>query len=456
MEQLDYFFNPKSIAVIGASREPKKIGHVIFRNLLEGDYKGKVYPVNPNTDNIFDQPCFPSVLKIPKPVDMAVICIPARFVPETLEECGRKGVKCAIIISSGFSEIGNSGLQKEAGDIARKHGIRVLGPNVIGLFDPYSGVDTIFNPRFKQQRPKPGCISFLSQSGATLSVIMDWMGMKGYRASKFVSYGNAMDVDEADLIEYLSHDRRTKVICIYFEGVVNGRKFYSVARKMSKRRPIIAMKGGLTESSRAAVSSHTGNLAGEAGVYSGMFRQAGIIQASDLEQVFDFARTLSTQPKPKGDRVQIITDGGGFGIIATDAVARNGFRLAKMGDRSLQGLRASVPEYVVLKNPIDLTGNATSEMYEKAISAAIRDPSVDMILLICLFQIPGLSPEVVDVIIDECSRKAKPVVVVSSGGSYTEVLKKTLEDNMVPCFSCPKRAAESLKALYDYSRNSKK
>jgi len=455
MGSLDRFFVPKSIAIIGASRDQSKIGHVVMRNMVEGDYKGKVFPVNPNTSQILGLKCYPSVTKIRERVDMAVISIPAELVPKALEECGRKGIRNVIIITGGFKEIGNNELEKKLIGIAKKHKIRVIGPNCLGVFDPDSGVDTVFLPRYKLGRPKGGEISFITQSGAVGSVVIDWMARKGYKMSKFISYGNASDVDEADLIEYLINDKKTKVICAYFEGVKEGRKFFEITRKFAGKKPIIVLKGGTTSAGTKAVSSHTGSLAGSFEVYSAAFRQAGIIQATDMEELFDYARTLSTLPNPKGHRVQIITDGGGFGVLLTDNIIKDGLSLAVMTEEKIEEMRKKMPSYVVLKNPIDLTGDADSERYQYAITAAIEDPNVDMIGLIVLLQVPRLGGEIVDTIINAFKMSQKPIFVVSAGGDYTEVLKKTLEDIGIPTFSYPQSAAKAMKVLYEFGMETK-
>jgi len=455
MDKLDYFFKPETIAVIGASSNQKKIGHVIFRNLLEGSFRGKVFPVNKKTKQILGKRCYKSITKIKEKVDLAIISIPAAFVPDVLEECGQKGVPATIIISGGFGEVGNTKLENAVKKLIDKYKIRAIGPNCLGVFDPKTGVDTIFLPKFKLERPKEGGIAFISQSGAVGSVVLDWMARKGYRVSKFISYGNAIDVDETDLMEYLIKDKKTRVVCAYFEGVKEGRKFLDISKKIAGRKPIIVLKAGVTEAGTKAVSSHTGSLAGSAEIYKAAFRQAGVIQADNMEELFDFARTLSSQPKPKGDRVQIITDGGGFGVLLSDDIIENGLKLAEMDKKTIEELGKEVPDYVVLKNPIDLTGDADTDRYRKAIEAALEDPNVDMIGLIVLLQVPRLGGDIVDTIINAHNSRKKPIFIISAGGDYTEVLKKTLEDSGVPTFSYPKDAAKSMRVLCDFSRKTR-
>ncbi len=450
MKKMDYFFRAKSVAIVGASRNPKKIGHVIFRNFIEGGFEGKVFPVNPNADEIHGHKCYPSLAAIKERIDLVIVSVPAPMVPGILTQCGKKRVPAVIVISGGFKEVGNKELEEDSVRIVKRYGMRMIGPNCIGVFDPESRIDTFFLPRYKLERPLEGDIAFISQSGALGSVVLDWMAMKGYRISKFVSYGNAADVDEADLIEYLAADNRTRVICAYFEGVKQGRKFYEAAKRVSTRKPIIALKGGITEEGTKAVSSHTGSLAGASEIYSAAFRQAGIIEASGLEQLFDFARVLASQPRPRGNRVQIITDGGGFGVLTADWVSKNGLKLAKMSKASLEKIRKEVPRHAVLGNPIDLTGDANVERYRVAIEAAMNDKNVDMIIVIGLLQIPTLTADIVDVVSAYGKKRKKPLVFIAAGGRFTEVLKKTLEDFGTPTFSYPEKAVESLRVLYEY------
>jgi acetyl coenzyme A synthetase (ADP forming)-like protein len=451
LDQLDFFFRPRSVAVVGASRNPQKIGHVIFRNFLEESFRGAVFPVNPNAEEIFGRRCYPSVTAIPGRVELAVISIPAPAVPACLEECGRKRIPAVIIISGGFKEVGNVELEEKVRTVLKKHRTRAIGANCVGIFDPATGVDTFFLPRYKLERPGAGDIAFISQSGALGSVVLDWMAMKGYKISKFISYGNATDVDEADLIEYLGRDPKTKVICCYFEGLSEGRRFFEICRKVAKRKPVIVIKGGQTDEGTKAVSSHTGSMAGEARIASAAFRQAGAIEARTLEQLFDYARVLATQPRPKGNRVLIITDGGGFGVLTADWLVSNGLSLAAISKPGEASLRKQFPPHVVIKNPMDLTGDADVDRYRQALDYAIGDPGTDMVAVITLFQIPTLSAEIVDVVASYAEKRDKPVIVIAAGGRFTEVLKKTLEDNGVPTFSYPEKAADALGALWKSS-----
>ncbi|MBI4017720.1 MAG: CoA-binding protein [Candidatus Aenigmarchaeota archaeon] len=446
---METFFNPTSVAVIGASRDAKKVGHVVFRNFIESGFRGRVYPINPKADEVFEKRAYASVRDVPSHVDLAVICVPQPAVASVLEECGMKGVRHAVLITSGFREIGNDEAEHTIAKIAKRHSMRIIGPNCLGVYDPYTGVDTFFLPRHRLGRPKAGNIAFVSQSGAVASVMLDWMESKGYRASKFISYGNAVDVNENDLIEYLARDAKTKVICMYLEGAHDGRKLMEVARKC--RKPIIVLKGGITSDGTRAVASHTGSLAGSAEVYSAAFRQSGIVQAMDIVQIFDYARTLVACPTPRGKRVQVITNGGGFGILTVDEIVKNGLEMAVPSKETVKTIRKSVPPHVVIKNPIDLAGDATAETYQAAIDAVIKDKNNDMVVLITLMQVPNLSDEIVNIVQEAFRASKKPIVIVSAGGNYTEVLKRTLDENGVPTFSYPDRAVAALRALWEYS-----
>ena len=451
MRALDYFFYPKSIAVIGASRDPEKVGHAILHNLVNGKFKGELFPINPHAEYVLNLKCHKSIKQVKADLDLAVIAVHAEEVPEELEQCGAKGIEAVIIVSAGFGEIGNRKLAEKIAKIKRKYKkMRVIGPNCLGILNTENGVDTLFLPEYRLKRPEKGEISFISQSGALGSAVLDWASMQEIGISKFVSYGNAMDIDESDLLEYLAQDKNTNVIVMYIEGVKNGTKFMQAARKFAGKKPIIVLKGGITAEGEKAVKSHTGSLAGSAEVYNAVFRQAGIIKAENLLELFDFARVLSKVARPKGNRVQIITDGGGYGVITADAVIKEGLQLAEMEEKNKKFLRKIFPSYAVLGNPLDLTGDATMERYKAAAEAAMRDKNVDIVILILLYQVPTLNSDVIDIVAELSNRKAKPLVVISVGGAYSEVHKRALEREGVVNFSYPENAIKALKALIDY------
>ena len=421
----------------------------MLQGFLKG-YKGQIFPVNPNEGEILGLKCYPSVKEIPHHVDLAVIAVPAKAVPQVMEECGRKHVKAAVIISGGFSEVGEKALEDEVRRIANKHKIAVIGPNCLGVFDATSGVDTLFNPRYKMERPRPGGISFITQSGAVGAVVMDWAGAQGFGVSKFISYGNALNIDEVDLLNYLGKDDDTKVICMYLEGTRRGKEFIEAAERVSLRKPVIAIKAGKTEEGARAVSSHTGSLAGSAAVWKAAFRQAGVIEAEGMEEMFNYARVFAEQPLPSGKRVGIITNGGGFGVLATDACVKNGLTVSPLSEATAKAIKGKVPAYAVVKNPVDLVGDANAERYEVAINALVKDKAIDSILCIVLFQTTDIQSEVVGVIAEASDLRKKPVVCCAAGGAYSQLHSRLLEESGVPTFSSLKAAADALAALSYY------
>lgn len=454
-KNLKYFFEPRSVAIVGASRNTKKIGHVILKNFVQG-FRGRIYPINPKAGEILDLKCYKSVKAVPGKIDLVIISIHAPLVPAVMRECARKGVKAVIIISGGFAEVGRKDLEDEVKRIAKRAGIRVIGPNCVGVFDAYSNVDSVFLPAYRLGRPPKGCISLISQSGALGGAMLDWANMHGYGFSKFISYGNAADVDETDLMEFLGDDERTNLIVMYLEGIDRpGAEFMKVAKKVTKKKPIVAIKGGTTKEGGKAVGSHTGSLAGEARIYEAVFKQSEIIQAEDLEEGMDFARTLTSVPIPKGKRVQIITNGGGLGILSTDAVIKEGLEMAELDKKTVEKLKKEMPDYVVIKNPIDLIGDTDTARYEKAIEACLEDPNVDIIMIDILFQVPILTSDIVEVISEKFIRKEKPMVVVCLGGSYTQTHKKALEKYGIPTFDYPARAAAALRCLVERAEDLK-
>jgi acetyl coenzyme A synthetase (ADP forming)-like protein len=443
---LDYFFNPKTVAIIGASHTPGKIGYEILINFVNGGYNGKVYPVNPNTEPILNLKVYPSVKKIPDKIDLGVIAVKAEIVPKVLKECVDKKVKAVVIISSGFSEIGEEGrkLEEKLKNIIKSKKIRVIGPNVIGVYDSHTKVDTLFLSREKLKRPKEGGISFISQSGAVGSTILDILAEENIGISKFVSYGNALDVNEVDLIEYLAKDRRTKVIAVYLEGIrSDGKKFMEVVKRVNKVKPIVFLKAGKSLKGIEAAASHTGSLAGSARIFSAAIKQTKALEAKDWEEFFD-AKALDLQPIPKSDSVIVITNGGGFGVLATDEAEKLGLELSNLSEKLKNRLRKDFPPYVNLKNPLDLTGDATSLRYKIALENCLKE--FDGTIVITLFQVPTLDEEVVDIIIS-MKKFRKPIVCCAAGSRYTKNLAERLEKNGIPVYTSPERAVRAYNFL---------
>ncbi len=447
---LDQFFKAKRVAIIGVSKNPNKVGHVIFRNLIDNNFQGEVFIVNPNEKEILGKTCYQSVLNIKEKVDLAVIAIPADIILKVVEECGKKGIKHLIILTSGFEEIGNYKLKDDLLKLLKKYNIKVIGPNCLGTLDTNTKLDTLFLPGYRLKRPLPGGISFVCQSGAVGSAILDLASSQGYGFSKFISYGNALNVTESDLIEYLGKDPTTKVICLYTEGIKHGKKFMQIAKEVSKKKPIIALKGGTTEAGKKAALSHTGSLAGSAEIYYAAFKQSNVIRADSLEEMFNFARVLEKCIKPKGNKVQVITNGGGYGIMSTDSIIKNDLKMAKFTKVTESLLKKSFPKIVIVSNPIDLVGDADTNRYRIAIDACLKDNNIDVLLVILLYQTPLITTDVVDVVTEFNDLKKKPIIVVSTGGEFTEVLKDNLERNNVPCFTFPEQAVKAIKKLTEY------
>ncbi len=452
MKGLDCFFRPRSVAVVGASRDRGKIGYCVLREMRKR-YKGGLYPVNPHADRIMGLKCYPSVRDI-KELDLAVITLPRETVPVVLRECVDKGVEAVVIITSGYSETGKEGRRREEElkNIIRGSRTRIIGVNCLGIYDAYSGVDTLFLPESKFRRPARGGISFITQSGAFGSTILDWMSSEGLGISKFVSYGNQTDVKENELLEYLDRDRRTRVIVAYIEGVSDGRRFMEVAGRVVKNTPLVVFKAGKTDMGSRAASSHTGSLAGSYRIYEAAFRQAGVLEAQSVEGMFDLAKVLEFLRPPRGDRIAVVTNGGGFGVIISDSVIRNGLRLARFSRESEGRLRSVLPAYANIHNPLDLIGDADKVRYEKALDILAGDPNVDGIIVIPLLQTFSLEPEVIDVIAGIKRRAKKPIIACATGGRYIRRHLARLDRKGVPAYTSPERAVRAMRALVRYGR----
>ncbi len=459
-EVFEKFFAPSSVALIGASPVKGTIGRAIMDNLIE-KFKGRIYPVNIKYDEVLGFKAYKSCLELPEAPDLIVVAVPAKAVPSVLDECGSRGVKAAIVISAGFKEIGPQGesLEKELVSIAKKHGMRVVGPNCLGIYDAYTGLDTIFNPSDRQSKPPPGDVAFISQSGALGAAVLDWLSEAGVGMSKFVSYGNAADVKEWELIEFLAHDPKTKVILTYIEGVEDGRKFLnSIRTAVRLGKPVVVLKAGKSEKGMRAVASHTGSLAGSYQIYEAALKQAGAIVVKELNELILVAKTLSWLPTPKGNKLAIVTNGGGAGVLATDAAELEGLKIAELSDEVKEYLKKELPPAASVQNPVDILGDAPPARYKVAVEAVLRDNNVDLVLVITLMQSPAFEPLS---FIKELSTLAKlykkPIVLASPGGSYTEKYTETLEREVrIPAFKTPEEAVKALRYAFLWSEILKK
>ena len=446
-EHLDAFFHPRSVAVIGASNKKDSLGNVTFSLFYHGPFAGDVYPVSVSSEEIQGVKAYRSVRDIPGDVDLAVIVIPARAVNPVMRECVEKGIPACVIITGGFSEVGEVEREQELRTIINESDIRVIGPNCVGIYVPATGVDTVFLPKEKMGRPPAGHIGLISQSGAFVSAVLDWFAAVGLGVSKVVSFGNKIDVNYSDLITYLSEDDETRVITIYMEGLEYGRMFMKAAREATKKTPIVILKAGRSRAGAAAAASHTGSLAGSDRVYDTAFKQSGIIRTYSSEELFDVSKAFLWQPLPSGARIAIITDGGGSGVMAADALEDRGLVLAPLQEHTKEHMRASFPPYCTVKNPIDLTGDADIERYEIALRAVLDDENVDAIVLIFLFQVPTLGDDAVERAVSLIQQGTKPVVVVAAGGTYTQKRVEELEAAGLPCYQTPERAVRAMGAL---------
>jgi acetyl coenzyme A synthetase (ADP forming)-like protein len=444
--------NPKSVAIIGASENPGKVGHVILENNIASGFPGPIYPININANGtIMGRTAYKSVLDVKAPIDLAVIAVPAEVVPAVVEECGKAGVRGIVVVSGGFLEIGRKDLQDKVTKTGLKYGIPIIGPNCLGVQDPYSKVDTLFLPANKIDKPILGGVSFASQSGAVGSSVLDMIDYEGFGLARFISYGNAAVVDEVDILNYLANDDKTKVIVFYIEGVKRGREFIEVAKKATLKKPVVISKGGMTDEGAKAAHSHTASLAGSHQAYEAVFRQFGFIVADDIQELLNLSKIFETQPLPKGRRVAILTNGGGTGVLATDALYEHGLTIAQPSKKTVSDLRKVMPAIVNVRLPLDMAGDADKNRFEAALAAFEADPNIDAIMAIALFQTPGGDETVAAKLVEYGTRGKKPMAVVSMGGSYTKIQRQAIEKGGVPVYESPGEAAKALAAMASYA-----
>lgn len=450
-EQLIPLIRPNTVAVVGASRHPEKIGYQVLKNLLDAGFpRDKVFPINPNATEILGLKCYPTVKDVPVDIDLAVIVVPAKIVPVVLRDCAEKKVKAVAIISAGFKEVGRVKEEQELVKIARSAGMRLLGPNIVGLCDTVKRV----NASFCQGLPLEGEIAFISQSGALAIGLVGWTILKKIGLSDLVSIGNKADVNEVDLMEFFGDDPHTKVITIYLEGTDDGRRFLEVARKVTKKKPVIVLKAGRTERTVAAIKSHTGSLAGSDTAYDAAFKQAGVLRAPDFITLFNWAVALAKCPLPKGENVVIITNGGGAGVMATDACSVYGLKLMDIPPDLKEKFKECMPPFGSTLNPIDLTGMASREWYEKALKIALQDPRVHAVIVLYCHTAITDPEDIADGLIKAYKETGakKPVVAALIGGIECERAIQKLTANGIPAYASPEEAVSALGAVYEYAR----
>lgn len=454
LTKLDKLLHPDSVAIIGASPDKKKVGYAALRNMVLSGYKGRLYAINPKAEQygeIEGVKVYASIDEIDDHIDLAVICIPARFIPPLMETLGQKGVTYAAVITAGFKETGEEGakLEKQLVEIAKKYGTRIVGPNILGIVDTSAPM----NASFAERSPIKGEIAFLSQSGALLTGILDWSCAEGIGYSSFVSLGNKADLDETDFIEALAEDEHTLAILAYLESINRGTEFIKVCKEVTRKKPVIIIKSGRSEAGSKAASSHTGSMTGADTTYDVAFEKSGVIRAEDSQELFDMAFAFSFMPIPKGNKVVIITNAGGPGILATDAAEKYGLELATLSQEFKDKLKLFLPPAANFNNPIDALGTAQAEDYGRVLEQSLLEETVDGVIVILTPQAMTEGQETAEKIIEIRNRyPLKPIVTIFIGGEILGPHIYQLKKNKIPCFPHPERGVRAMAALAEYDR----
>lgn len=452
MRDISFFFNPKTLAIIGASPAPGKLSHSIIHSLKEIGFSGDIYPINPKYQEIDGMKCYKSVADVKEDVDIAIVCVPASAVLNAMADAVNKKVKGAIIVSAGFKEMGDEGriLEDKIRDISRESGIRIMGPNCLGVFDNISKIDTFFILRERIKRPPVGGLTILSQSGSFAGTIMDTLAAEGLGVSKIVNYGNRVDVGESDCLEYITNDESTKIVGLYMESVDDGRRFVEVAKKCAKKKSIFAIKVGRQDAGASAARSHTGAIAGRYEIYSAAFKKAGIIEVKSYSEFLDACKILSKHQTTDGKRVLIITDGGGMGVSVADVCDEMGLEVNEPSDGLKNILAQKLPPFCAFVNPIDLTGSATDDDYVTALKQGMAE--YDVAIVMALWGPPGLTDKLIKMLKDTSVEIKKPVIVCSPGGEYSQKRNRMFSDMGLPVFASPEEAARAAAVLAKSSR----
>jgi acetyltransferase len=450
---LKKIFNPQTVAVIGASNNPQSVGYALIKNMIGAGYTGIVFPVNVKERSIQGIKAYKSVKEIPDGIDLAVIATPSHTVHSVVEECGEVGVGGLVIISAGFKEVGEDGAEKalELQATARKYGMRFIGPNCLGLINPRLKL----NASFASTMAMPGNIAFISQSGALCTAILDWAKQQNVGFSNFVSIGSMVDVGFHDLIDYFGSDPNTSSILIYMESLTDARKFISAARAFSRSKPIIVLKAGKSDEGAKATLSHTGSLAGNDAAFSAAFERAGVIRAETIAQLFNSAQALAMQPRPKGNKLAIVTNAGGPGVLATDHLIQQEGRLAKFSDETYEKLNKVLPPTWSHNNPIDVIGDASPERYREAINICLKDPDVDSVLVIFTPQAITRAEDVAREMVKLENHRRKPILAAFLGEDDVQEGRDILEEGRIPTYRYPESAVDVFLRMYSYNNNLK-
>jgi len=443
---LKRLFNPESVAIVGASTHEGKIGHILVKNLLTYDYPGKIFPINPKASEILGLKAYSSLKNIPERVDLAIIAVKPVDVLETIKICGEKNIEAAIVISAGFKETGPKGarLEQELKKLAKENEVRILGPNCLGLIDTHSKL----NASFATGMPEQGKIGFFSQSGAMCVAILDWALGEKIGFSKFVSLGNKTDISEIDMLIALGEDKNTKVILGYLEGVENGPAFIQVAQEVSKKKPIVIIKAGVTSAGAKAVSSHTGSLAGSESAYQAAFKQSGVIRAKTINELFNYALAFVNQPLPKGPRVAILTNSGGPGIVAADACDQSALQLVRLNSETAEKLRSFLPPVASFVNPIDIIGDAHFDRYDHALKVLLEASNVDAVIVILTPTATIEIKETAKVVVKHAQKTNKPILCSFMGKMEVEKGVRYLKKHGIPNYLCPEDAVMVLEKMW--------
>ena len=450
MPSLDPLLRPRSVAVIGASRRRDSIGGAILHNLIEQGFQGPVYPVNPKATHVQSIAAYPGIADVPGPVDLAFVVIPAAHVVETVAACGERSVRAVVVISAGFKETGEEGLKRERAllETVRRYGMRLLGPNCLGVLNTDPKVS--LNGTFAPIAPPAGRVAFSSQSGALGLAILDYARKLNLGISQFVSVGNKADVSGNDLIEFWEKDPGTDLILLYLESFGNPRKFTQLARRVARTKPIIAVKSGRTPGGSRAASSHTGALAGSDAAVNALFRQSGVIRTDTIEELFDTAMLLASQPVPAGPGVAILTNAGGPGIMAADACESAGLTLTKLETKTTKGLKAFLPAEASVRNPVDMIASADAPSYERSLRLLVQDRSVDAVIVIFVPPLVTGATEVASAILAGASGSKKPVLSCFMGSHGVPESLRSLQEGHIPSFAFPEAAARTLARAVSY------
>lgn len=440
------FFSPKGVVVIGASTSPEKLGYGVARNLIASGYRGAIHFVSQKHGELFGHPLLLSLSEVPDPVDLAILIVPTQATPQTIEDCGKRGIKAAIIVSAGFREVGAEGaaLEQECVKIANKFGVRLLGPNCIGTIDTHLPLDTTF---LQPPMPTAGGIGFISHSGAFAAAIVDWAREQGFGFSQIVSLGNQADVNETDVLPEVAEDEHTHVIALYMESVSNGIKFVQAATEVTQHKPVIALKVGRFDAGQKAAASHTGAMAGSEEAFNAAFEKAGVLRADTAEQMFDWARALENCPLPRGKNMAILTNAGGPGVIAADSLETNGLLLSQLAESTLKILATTLPPSASFHNPVDMLASASPDTYAACLRHLLHDENVDGVMVILPPPPMFKAEEVAEKIVEVIRQFAKPVVIALMGSTLVEKAGGVFQRANIPTYPFPERAASALGVL---------